>query len=60
MALAVVADERALDVYHGDTLLKRLPLRGLRGEILLFDHYLALMEREARAEARRRRPRLAA
>ena len=47
VALAVVADERALDVYHGDTLLKRLPLRGLRGEILLFDHYVALMEREA-------------
>jgi transposase InsO family protein len=60
VALAVVADERALDVYAGDALLKRLPLRGLRGEILLFDQYVALMEREARAEARRRRPRLAA
>jgi hypothetical protein len=33
----------------------------LRGEILLFDDYVALMEREARAEARRRRrPRLGA
>jgi hypothetical protein len=31
VALAVVANERALDVYHGDVLLKRLPLRGLRG-----------------------------
>jgi transposase InsO family protein len=60
VALAVVADERALDVYHGDTLLKQLPLRGLRGEILLFDDYVAVMEREARAEARRHRPRLAA
>jgi hypothetical protein len=59
MVLAVVAAERALDVYHGDTLLKRLPLRGVRGEILLFDHYVALMEREARAAARRRRWRAA-
>ncbi len=55
-----MADERALDVYHGDVLLKRLPLRGVRGEIRLFDQYVALMEREARAEARRHRPRLAA
>jgi hypothetical protein len=60
VALAMVADERALDVYHGDVLLKRLPLPGLRGEVLLSDDYVALIEREARAEARRHRPRLAA
>ena len=53
VALAVAAAERALLVYHGDTLVKQLPLRGLRGETLVFDHYVALMEREARAEARR-------
>ena len=39
----------------GTPSLKRLPLRGLRGEILVFDRYLQLMEREARAQARRRR-----
>jgi transposase InsO family protein len=55
VALAVAAAERVLVVYHGDTVLKQLPLRGLRGEILVFDRYLQLMEREARAQARRRR-----
>ena len=55
VALAVAAAERVLVVYHGDAVLKQLPLRGLRGEILVFDRYLQLMEREARAQARRRR-----
>ena len=55
VVLAVAAAERALFVYHGETLLKQLPLRGLRREILVFDRYVALMEREARAQARRRR-----
>jgi transposase InsO family protein len=58
VALAVVAAERTLNVYHGGTLLKQLPLRGVRGEILPFDRYVALMEQEARANARRRRPAL--
>jgi hypothetical protein len=60
VALAVAAAERALVVYRGDAVLKRLPRRGLRGDILVFDHYVQLMEREARAEARRRHRRLAA
>src|SRR5215470_10779109 len=60
VAVAVSAAERALVVYHGDAILKHLPLRGLRGEILVFDHYVQLMEREARAEARRHHRRLAA
>jgi hypothetical protein len=34
--------ERALIVYDRDTVLKRLPLRGLRGEILAFDRYVAI------------------
>ena len=50
---------RALLVYHGDTLVKQRQLHGLRGEILVFDYYVELMEREARAEARRRHRRLA-
>jgi transposase InsO family protein len=53
VALAVVAAERSLVVYHGDTPVKQLPLGGLRREILVFDRYVALMQREARAEARR-------
>src|SRR5919199_1307011 len=52
VALAVAAAERALVVYHGDTALKQLPLHGLRGEILVFERYVDLMEGEARAEAR--------
>ena len=55
VVLAVAAAERALVVYHGDRPLKHLPLHGLRGEVLPFDYYVALMEREARAAARRRR-----
>jgi transposase InsO family protein len=60
VALAVAAAERSLVVYHGDTAVKQLPLSGLHGEVLLFDRYVELMQREARAEARRRRRRLAA
>src|SRR5919199_607276 len=60
VAVAIAAAERAVVVYHGDTLLKHLPLRGLRGEILVLDRYIELMEREARADARRHSRRLAA
>ena len=60
MAVAIAAAERAVVVYHGDTILKHLPLRGLRGEVLLLDRYIELMEREARADARRHSRRLAA
>ena len=60
VALAVAAAERSLVVYHGDTAIKQLPLSGLRGEILVFDRYVDLMEREARAEARRHQRRLVA
>ena len=60
VALAIVAAERALVVYHGDTMVRQLPLCGLHGEVLLFDRSVDLMQREARAEARRRHQRLAA
>jgi hypothetical protein len=53
LALAVAAAERSLVVYQGATAIKQWPLRGLRGEILVFDRYVDLMQREARAEARR-------
>jgi hypothetical protein len=58
VAVAVAADERALVVRHRDTVVKRLPLRGLHGAPLPFERYLALMEQEARADARRRRARV--
>ena len=53
VAVAVAAGERALVVRHGGAVVKRLPLRGLHGERQPFERYLALMEREARAETRR-------
>jgi hypothetical protein len=60
VTLAVAAAERAVVVHHGDTLLKQLPLRGLHREVLVFDRYVDLMQREARAHARRYHRRLAA
>jgi hypothetical protein len=60
VALAIVAAEWALAVYHGDTMIKQLPLCGLHGKVLLFDRYVDRMQREAHAEARRRHHRLAA
>jgi hypothetical protein len=52
--VAVAAGERALVVRHAGAVVKRLPLHGLRDERLPFERYLALMEEEARAQARRR------
>jgi hypothetical protein len=43
VAVAVTAAERALVVHHGDRLLKRLPLRGVRGEVLPLDRYVELI-----------------
>ena len=54
VAVAVSAAERSLVVYHGDAPIKQLPLCGLHGEVLVFDRYVDLMQREARAQARRR------
>ncbi|HEV8633167.1 MAG TPA: integrase core domain-containing protein [Chloroflexota bacterium] len=58
VAVAVAAGERALVVRHRGAVVKRLPLRGLHGAPLLFERYLALMEQEARADARRGRARI--
>jgi Integrase core domain len=54
VAVAVAAGERALVVRQAEAVVKRLPLHGLRDERLPFERYLALMEQEARAQARRR------
>jgi hypothetical protein len=54
VAVAVAAGERALVVRQAEAIVKRLPLHGLRDERLPFERYLALMEQEARAQARRR------
>jgi hypothetical protein len=54
VAVAIAADERVLVVRHRGVILKRLPLRGLHAQRRPFEQYLALMEEEARAEARRR------
>jgi hypothetical protein len=53
--VAVIADERELAVWRGQTLLKRLPLRGLREASLPFEWYVTQMEQEARIHALRRR-----
>jgi hypothetical protein len=58
VAVAVAAGERALLVRHRGAVVKRLPLRGLHGAPLPFERYLALMEHEARADARRGRARV--
>jgi hypothetical protein len=53
--VAVVADERELAAWRGPTLLKRLPLRGLRGAPLPFEWYVTQMEQEARIHSLRQR-----
>jgi hypothetical protein len=55
VVVAVAAADRALVVRRGQTVVKRLPLRGLHGEPVPFERYVEVMEQEARAQARRRR-----
>jgi len=60
VVLRVDAATRTLTVTHGGQVLKRLPIKGLRGELLAIADYLALMRQEARADwrawRRRQRP----
>jgi hypothetical protein len=56
VVLTVAATERALVVRHRRAVVKRLPLKGLHGEVLPFAAYAELMRREARATGGRRRP----
>jgi hypothetical protein len=60
VAVAVAAADLALVVRRGQTVVKRLPLRGLRQERLPFERYVEVMAQEARAQARRRRQQPAA
>jgi hypothetical protein len=55
VVLTVAAKERVLVVRHRQEVVKRLPLRGLHGEVLAFPAYAELMRGEARAARRRRR-----
>jgi hypothetical protein len=53
MALQVVASERTFLVWHGNTLLKTLPIKHLHGQSMQLEDYLLLMVQEALAEDRR-------
>jgi hypothetical protein len=55
VALSVDAPARALVVRHGEAVVKRLPLRGLRDAPVPFERFVDLMGQEARAQARRNR-----
>jgi hypothetical protein len=52
VVLFVNAPERAFDVCLGPTFLKRLPIKGLHGAEMLLEHYLTLIQEEARSEER--------
>jgi hypothetical protein len=53
MALSVQAAERSFAVWHGTTLLKRVPIKQLYEGPMAFDDYCTLMVQEALAEDRR-------
>jgi hypothetical protein len=54
VVLQVDAAARALVVYHHQQVLKRVPIKGLQGDLLAFPDYLALMRTEARSDWRAR------
>ncbi len=47
------APERVFDVYHGQQQIKQVPLKGLHGVEMSFEHYVSLMMQEARSSERR-------
>jgi integrase-like protein len=53
VVLFVNAPERTFDIWHGPELLKRVTIRGLYGEAMPFERYVAVMMQEARSEERR-------
>src|SRR5690242_19649088 len=53
VVLLVNAPEKRFDVYLQDTLIKQVPIKGLRGEVLPFERYVELIKLEARSEQRR-------
>lgn len=53
VVLFINAPERVFDVYHGHQQIKQVPLKGLHGGEMSFDHYVTVMMQEARSEERR-------
>jgi hypothetical protein len=56
VVLFVNVQNRAFDVWSGSQPIKRVPIKGLQGEIMPFDRYVDLMREEARAFAVARKP----
>lgn len=52
VVLFVNAQSRTFDVYLGSQQIKQVLIKGLQGEIMLFDRYVDLMREQARSEAR--------
>src|SRR5881227_3297503 len=50
VVLFVNAPEKLFEVWHGGTLIKQLPIKGLHGAELPFERYVTLMKQEARSE----------
>jgi len=55
VVLLVNAPEKRFEVYHQDTLIKFVPIKGLHGEALPFDRYVTLIKQEARSEQQRQK-----
>jgi hypothetical protein len=53
VVLLVNAPDSRFEVYHQETLIKQVPIKGLHGEVLPFDRYVTLIKQEARWEQRR-------
>jgi hypothetical protein len=45
--LIVHAPDKAFDLFHGATWIKRLPIKGLYGKVVSFEEYVWLMQQEA-------------
>jgi hypothetical protein len=50
----VNAQERGIQVLHKHQVIKSLPLKGMVGHVLSFEHFLTHMLHQARAQARLR------
>jgi hypothetical protein len=58
----VNAAEKHFEIWQPGKLIKSIPIKGLYGQVMPFEEYVALMRREARSEYRHylhTRPRLA-
>jgi hypothetical protein len=52
VTVEVDAEAKALVIRHRHEVLKRPPIKGLRGELMAFGDYLTLIQREARSDWR--------